>query len=90
MTPLPAPGTPQALAVASTRELAVQVAADLERAGAADRGVRVLTVMAGGPTSLRSKPLRRGVDIVVGTPGRLLDLANQGHLTPGHARIGAR
>ncbi|MFN8030612.1 MAG: DEAD/DEAH box helicase [Dermatophilaceae bacterium] len=83
---LPAPGTPQALAVAPTRELAVQVAADLERAGA-DRGVRVLTVYGGRAYEPQVEALRRGVDIVVGTPGRLLDLANQGHLTLGHARI---
>ena len=83
---LPAPGLPQALAVAPTRELAVQVAADLERAGA-DRGVRVLTVYGGRAYEPQVEALRRGVDVVVGTPGRLLDLANQGHLTLGHARI---
>ncbi len=83
---LPAPGKPQALAVAPTRELAVQVAADLERAGA-QRGVRVLTVYGGRAYEPQVEALRKGVDVVVGTPGRLLDLAGQGHLNLGHARI---
>ena len=83
---LPAPGKPQALAVAPTRELAVQVAKDLERAGA-QRGVRVLTVYGGRAYEPQVEALRKGVDVVVGTPGRLLDLAGQGHLNLGHARI---
>ncbi len=83
---LPSPGAPQALAVAPTRELAVQVAADIERAGA-KRGVRVLTVYGGRAYEPQIEALRRGVEIVVGTPGRLLDLANQKHLDLGHARM---
>jgi len=83
---LPAPGAPQALAVAPTRELAVQVAKDLERAGA-QRGVRVLTVYGGRAYEPQVEALRKGVEVVVGTPGRLLDLAGQGHLTLAHARI---
>jgi len=47
-------GKPQALAVAPTRELAVQVSGDLERAGKA-RGVRVLTIYGGRASSLRSR-----------------------------------
>jgi len=72
-------GKPQALAVAPTRELAVQVAGDLERAGA-KRGVRVLTVYGGRAYEPQIQALQRGVEIVVGTPGRLIDLAKQGHL----------
>ncbi|GAA1152962.1 DEAD/DEAH box helicase [Ornithinicoccus hortensis] len=83
---LAAPGKPQALAVAPTRELAVQVAADLTKAGA-KRGMRVLTVYGGRAYEPQVEALRKGVEIVVGTPGRLLDLANQGHLDLGHARI---
>lgn len=82
---LPAPGKPQALAVAPTRELAVQVAGDLERAGA-KRGIRVLTVYGGRAYEPQIEALRRGVEVVVGTPGRLIDLAQQGHLQLGHAR----
>ena len=72
-------GKPQALAVAPTRELAVQVAGDLERAGKA-RGVRVLTIYGGRAFEPQIQGLQRGVEIVVGTPGRLIDLAKQGYL----------
>jgi superfamily II DNA/RNA helicase len=72
-------GKPQALAVAPTRELAVQVSGDLEHAGRA-RGVRVLTIYGGRAFEPQVEALRRGVEIVVGTPGRLIDLAKQGHL----------
>ena len=81
-----APGKPQALAVAPTRELAVQVAGDLERAGR-KRGIRVLTVYGGRAYEPQIEALQRGVEVVVGTPGRLIDLAKQGHLDLGHARI---
>ncbi len=82
---MPAAGKPQALAVAPTRELAVQVAGDLERAGRR-RGIRVLTVYGGRAYEPQIEALRRGVEVVVGTPGRLIDLAKQGHLDLGHAR----
>jgi superfamily II DNA/RNA helicase len=72
-------GKPQALAVAPTRELAVQVAGDLEHAGKA-RGVRVVTIYGGRAFEPQVQALQRGVEIVVGTPGRLIDLAKQGHL----------
>ncbi|HPB73252.1 MAG TPA: DEAD/DEAH box helicase, partial [Phycicoccus sp.] len=82
----PTAGKPQALAVAPTRELAVQVAGDLERAGAR-RGIRVLTVYGGRAYEPQVEALRRGVEVVVGTPGRLIDLAKQGHLDLSQARI---
>src|SRR5664280_983789 len=72
-------GKPQALAVAPTRELAVQVSGDLEHAGRA-RGVRVVTIYGGRAFEPQIQALQRGVEIVVGTPGRLIDLAKQGHL----------
>jgi superfamily II DNA/RNA helicase len=75
----PHQGKPQALAVAPTRELAVQVAADLERAGKT-RGIRVLTVYGGRAYEPQIEALQKGVEVVVGTPGRLIDLAKQGHL----------
>ncbi|TQM62260.1 DEAD/DEAH box helicase [Humibacillus xanthopallidus] len=79
------PGKPQALAVAPTRELAVQVAGDLERAGRR-RGVRVLTVYGGRAYEPQIEALKAGVEVVVGTPGRLIDLAKQGHLDLSQAR----
>ncbi len=81
----PAAGKPQALAVTPTRELAGQVASDLERAGAR-RGIRVLTVYGGRAYEPQVEALRRGVEVVVGTPGRLIDLAKQGHLDLSHVR----
>ncbi|MCU1537753.1 MAG: box helicase domain protein [Humibacillus sp.] len=79
------PGKPQALAVAPTRELAVQVAGDLQRAGKR-RGVRVLTVYGGRAYEPQIEALKTGVEVVVGTPGRLIDLAKQGHLDLSQAR----
>ncbi len=83
---LPSGGAPQALAVTPTRELAVQVAGDLTKAAAHRGGARVLTVYGGRAYEPQIEALRRGVEIVVGTPGRLIDLAQQGHLDLGHAR----
>ena len=82
---MPHAGKPQALAVAPTRELAVQVAGDLERAGKR-RGIRVLTVYGGRAYEPQVEALRAGVEIVVGTPGRLIDLAKQGHLDLSHVK----
>ena len=79
------PGAPQALVVAPTRELAVQVSSDLEKAGAR-RGIRVLTVYGGRAYEPQIEALQKGVEVVVGTPGRLLDLAGKNHLSLAHAR----
>ena len=77
---------PQALVIAPTRELAVQVSADLASAGKR-LGARVLTIYGGRAYEPQIEALKRGVDVVVGTPGRLLDLAQQGHLQLASARI---
>src|SRR3954467_7324556 len=77
---------PQALVIAPTRELAVQVSADLASAGKR-LGARVLTIYGGRAYEPQIEALRKGVDVVVGTPGRLLDLAQQGHLKLASARI---
>lgn len=71
-----ATGRPQALVVVPTRELCVQVTADIARAGLG-RALRVLAVYGGRAYEPQLSALRVGVDIVVGTPGRLLDLARQ-------------
>jgi superfamily II DNA/RNA helicase len=72
----PGDGKPQALVVVPTRELASQVTRDVDMAGA-NRGTRVLTVYGGRSYEPQLEALRKGVDVVVGTPGRLLDLAGQ-------------
>ncbi len=69
--------------VAPTRELALQVSSDLDLASA-DRGLRVLTVYGGVGYEPQLEALEAGVDIVVGTPGRLLDLANRRALDLSH------
>jgi superfamily II DNA/RNA helicase len=79
-------GVVQALVVVPTRELCIPVAGDLTRAGA-DRGVRVTAIYGGRAFEPQLEALRKGVDVVVGTPGRLLDLARQGHLQLGAVRI---
>src|SRR6266566_1162538 len=70
---------PQALVVVPTRELAIQVADDL-RVAAVNVRVKVLTVYGGRAYEPQIDALTAGVDIVVGTPGRLLDLAQRRHL----------
>ncbi|HET7529652.1 MAG TPA: DEAD/DEAH box helicase [Mycobacteriales bacterium] len=72
----PGDGKPQALVVVPTRELASQVTRDIDMAGA-NRGTRVLTVYGGRAYEPQLEALKKGVDVVVGTPGRLLDLAGQ-------------
>ncbi len=76
VTPGDPRGKPQALVVVPTRELAVQVAKDVDVAGG-PRGTRVLVIYGGRSYEPQLDALRKGVDVVVGTPGRLLDLANQ-------------
>ena len=77
---LPNPGKPQALIVVPTRELCVQVAKDLEVI-AEERGIRIIAVYGGRAFEPQIEQLQSGVDIVVGTPGRLLDLYRQGQIT---------
>ncbi|MGC5332495.1 DEAD/DEAH box helicase [Micromonospora sp. DT62] len=72
-------GVPQALVVVPTRELGIQVAKDLAAAGKT-RGVRVLPIYGGVAYEPQIDALRKGVEILVGTPGRLMDLQKQKHL----------
>ncbi len=75
-------GAPKALVVVPTRELAIQVADDL-RIAAVNLRARILTVYGGRAYEPQIDALTVGVDIVVGTPGRLLDLVERGHLKLG-------
>jgi superfamily II DNA/RNA helicase len=76
---------PQALVIAPTRELAVQVAGDLTTA-AKQLGARVVTIYGGRAYEPQVEALKAGSEVIVGTPGRLLDLAQQGHLQLGNVR----
>ncbi len=97
-TERPLTGIPRALVVVPTRELCLQVHGDLVAASkylmasggaeapTSDKESRKLTVTAiygGRPYEPQVEALQKGVDVVVGTPGRLLDLAQQGHLQLG-------
>ena len=82
---LPGDGTPQALVVVPTRELCLQVTRDLTEA-ARHLGVRTLAVYGGRPYEEQTSELKKGVDLVIGTPGRLLDLAEQQQLVLGKVR----
>jgi len=72
--------TPQALVLAPTRELALQVCEAFERYAAHSKGVRVLPVYGGQGYGVQLSALRRGVHIVVGTPGRIMDHLEKGTL----------
>lgn len=83
---LPVPGAPQALIVVPTRELAVQVANDLQTA-ARKRGARITTIYGGRAFEPQIESLTKGVEVVVGTPGRLIDLFKQRHLNLKNVRM---
>ena len=83
--PPTSPKAPRALVVVPTRELAIQVAGDLRMAGSG-LGTRVLTLYGGRAYEPQIEALRSGVDVVVSTPGRLLDLVGQRHLGLGDVR----
>ncbi|KIE27289.1 DEAD/DEAH box helicase, partial [Streptomyces sp. MUSC 125] len=76
---------PQALVVVPTRELCTQVTNDLLTAGKV-RNVRVTAIYGGRAYEPQVEALKKGVDVVVGTPGRLLDLAGQKKLDLKHIR----
>src|SRR5690606_11870879 len=67
---------PQALVIVPTRELCMQVAEDIAEAGK-NAGARVLAIYGGKAYEPQIEQLKKGVDVVVGTPGRLIDLNNQ-------------
>ncbi|MGF7123955.1 DEAD/DEAH box helicase [Rhodococcus sp. AG1013] len=87
----PLDGTPRALVIVPTRELCIQVTQDLENAAkylkAGKKPLQVLSIYGGRPYEQQIDALRKGVDVIVGTPGRLLDLANQGHLILGKVGV---
>lgn len=70
------PGAPQALIVAPTRELAIQVGSDLAVASK-HSNIRITTIYGGRPYDEQISALKAGTDVIVGTPGRLIDLNRQ-------------
>jgi superfamily II DNA/RNA helicase len=80
------PGAPRGLVLVPTRELARQVADALAPLGH-PLYLRVTTVYGGAPMGRQIEALRRGVDVVVATPGRLIDLLERGALTLGDVEV---
>ncbi|MDQ0922753.1 superfamily II DNA/RNA helicase [Pseudarthrobacter sp. W1I19] len=83
---LAVPGAPQALVIVPTRELAVQVANDLQTASR-KRNARIATIYGGRAYEPQVEALKQGVEVVVGTPGRLIDLYKQKHLSLKNVKI---
>jgi ATP-dependent RNA helicase DeaD len=71
---------PQVLVLVPTRELAIQVAAAFERYGANMKGLNVLAVYGGAAYQPQFAQMKRGVHVIVGTPGRITDHMNRGSL----------
>ena len=74
-----ATGSLQALVLAPTRELANQVAEELTMLQG-EAGLTILTVYGGTDLEKQAKTLSKGVDIIVGTPGRVMDMTERGHI----------
>ncbi|KKD59808.1 RNA helicase [Grimontia sp. AD028] len=71
---------PQAIVMAPTRELAIQVAAEVKQLGQNINGLKVLEIYGGASIVDQMRALRSGAHIVVGTPGRVKDLINRERL----------
>jgi superfamily II DNA/RNA helicase len=84
--PLPAGRAPRALVMVPTRELCLQVSRDLHDA-AKNMRLTVAAVYGGRAYEPQIAALQAGVDVIVGTPGRLLDLANSRHLVLGNISV---
>jgi len=76
-----APGKPQAIVIAPTRELAVQVAGDLATASKHRPGLRIVQIYGGRAYEPQVGQLKKGAEVVVGTPGRIVDLLRHGQLS---------
>lgn len=77
----------QLLVVAPTRELALQVAEQIEAMGKHMRGLNVATIYGGSPYGPQVKLLRGGAQVVVGTPGRLMDHLRKGTLSLSQLKV---
>ncbi|ENQ8054515.1 DEAD/DEAH box helicase [Vibrio parahaemolyticus] len=71
---------PQAIVLAPTRELAIQVAAEMKNLGKNIKGLKVLEIYGGASIVDQMRALKNGAHVVVGTPGRVQDLINRERL----------
>lgn len=72
--------SPQAIVLCPTRELCMQVAGEIAKAGSRIKKLKVLAVYGGQPIGKQTRVLKKGVHIVVGTPGRVIDHIERGNL----------
>lgn len=72
--------SPQAIILCPTRELCMQVAGEVERLGSKLKKFKVLAVYGGQPIGKQTRVLKKGVHVVVGTPGRVIDHIERGNL----------
>lgn len=78
--------SPQAIILCPTRELCIQIAGDLKNYAKHLRGINILPVYGGSSISLQIKELKRGVHVIVGTPGRVNDMIERGAMKLGGIR----
>lgn len=72
--------SPQAIVLCPTRELCMQVASEIEKIGSKIKKLKVLAVYGGQPIGKQTRVLKKGVHVVVGTPGRVIDHIERGNL----------
>lgn len=72
--------SPQAIILCPTRELSMQVAAEIEKLASRIKKFKVLAVYGGQPIGKQTRVLKKGVHVVVGTPGRVIDHIERGNL----------
>ena len=77
----------QAVILCPTRELAIQVSEELKKLSRYQKAIRILPVYGGQPIDRQIKALRKGVQIVIGTPGRVMDHMNRRTLKMGGVKI---
>ncbi len=78
---------PQMIVICPTRELAVQVCAELQRLGSKLPRLRAVAIYGGAPIDRQIRALHQGVQVIVGTPGRLIDHVERGTLNLESVRI---
>lgn len=72
--------SPQAIVLCPTRELCLQVADEIEKVGSKIKKLKVLAVYGGQPIGKQTRVLKKGVHVIVGTPGRIIDHVERGNL----------
>lgn len=72
--------SPQAIVLCPTRELCMQVASEISKVGSKIKKLKVLAVYGGQPIGKQTRVLKKGVHVVVGTPGRVIDHIERGNL----------